>query len=59
MIGSGDRAEKIRTYRFKENLAVDHRLERGFNLKELLSGELDALVGALAERDIDERIAAL
>ena len=59
MIGSGDRAEKIRTYRFKENLAVDHRLERGFNLKELLSGELDGLVGALAERDIDERIAAL
>jgi peptide chain release factor 1 len=59
MIGSGDRAEKIRTYRFKENLAVDHRLERGFPLKELLAGQLDGLVEALAERDIEERIARL
>ena len=59
MIGSGDRAEKIRTYRFKEAIAVDHRIEQSFALPKLLAGELDAVIGALAERDVAERLAAL
>lgn len=59
MIGSGDRAEKIRTYRWKENVAVDHRVERSFNLQALLGGELDAVVRELAAKDIEERLAAL
>jgi peptide chain release factor 1 len=59
MIGSGDRAEKIRTYRWKENVAVDHRVERSFNLQSLLGGELDAVVRELATKDIEERLAAL
>jgi peptide chain release factor 1 len=59
MIGSGDRAEKIRTYRWKENVAVDHRVERSFNLQALLGGELDTLVRELAAKDIEERLAAL
>lgn len=56
MIGSGGRAEKIRTYRWKENAAVDHRLEESFNLQPLLAGELDALVGSLMAFDIRQRI---
>lgn len=59
MIGSGDRAEKIRTYRFKENLAVDHRVEQSFQLQALLIGDLDALVSALEAKDVDERLALL
>ncbi len=59
MIGSGDRAEKIRTYRWKENVAVDHRVERSFNLQALLTGDLDAVVRELASKDIEERLAAL
>ena len=38
MIGTGGRAEKIRTYRWKENLAVDHRVGQSFNLGELMQG---------------------
>jgi len=59
MIGSGDRAEKIRTYRFKESVAVDHRVERSVNLQALLGGELQPLIDALAAKDIDERLGAL
>lgn len=59
MIGSGDRAEKIRTYRWKENVAVDHRVERSFNLQTLLAGDLDAMVRELSTKDIEERLAAL
>ena len=32
MIGSGNRAEKIRTYRYKDNLIVDHRISEHYNL---------------------------
>ena len=39
MIGSGSRAEKIRTYRYKDNLVVDHRLGNSYNLSELMAGE--------------------
>jgi peptide chain release factor 1 len=59
MIGTGDRAEKIRTYRFKEGIAVDHRVEQSFPLTKLLAGELDALVDALAAKDLAERLAAM
>jgi peptide chain release factor 1 len=59
MIGSGDRAEKIRTYRFKENIAVDHRIEQSFNLQRLLAGDMDELVEALVAKDVADRIAAL
>jgi peptide chain release factor 1 len=59
MIGTGDRAEKIRTYRFKESVAVDHRVEQSFALPKLLAGDLDPLVDALAAKDVAERLAAL
>lgn len=59
MIGTGGRAEKIRTYRWKENLAVDHRLGRSFNLGELMQGRLTPLVEALIEFDVARRLAAL
>ena len=59
MIGTGDRAEKIRTYRFKEGIAVDHRVEQGFALAKLLAGDLDPLLAALAEKDVAERLAGM
>jgi peptide chain release factor 1 len=64
MIGSADRAEKIRTYRWKENLVVDHRLrgeggESGFNLGEIMAGRLKPLIDALIEQDTAQRLAAL
>jgi len=59
LIGSAMRAEKIRTYRYKENVVVDHRLEQSFNLTEALRGELDPLHGALLQREIAARVAVL
>ncbi len=52
-VGGGGRGEKIRTYNFKENRLTDHRI--GFTvyrLADVLAGDLDAVVAALAE---DER----
>ncbi|MDX1683554.1 MAG: peptide chain release factor-like protein, partial [Phycisphaeraceae bacterium] len=59
MIGSGGRSERIRTYRFKENLVVDHRLDANFNLQDVLAGQLDELVEALIAEDRAQRLAAL
>jgi peptide chain release factor 1 len=59
MIGSAGRAEKIRTYRYKENLAVDHRIGESFNLSSVLAGELQPLVDKLVEHDTAQRLAAL
>jgi peptide chain release factor 1 len=59
MIGRATRGERIRTYRYKENIAVDHRLGESFNLQPLLAGELDPLVDALIEQDKAQRLAAL
>jgi peptide chain release factor 1 len=59
MIGSGGRAEKIRTYRYKENLAVDHRIGASFNLGELMAGNMQSLIDALVEHDTAQRLAAL
>ena len=52
-VGGGGRGEKIRTYNFKENRLTDHRI--GFtiySLDDVLAGDLDAVVDALAT---DER----
>jgi peptide chain release factor 1 len=59
MMGSGGRAEKIRTYRWKEAVAVDHRIEASFALDPLLEGKIDELVDALRARDVAERLARL
>jgi len=59
MIGSGERSQRIRTYRYKENMAVDHRLNQSFNLQTVLAGDLDPLVAALVAEDRAKRLAAL
>ena len=58
-IGAAGRSERIRTYRFKDGFAVDHRLSENFNLAKLLSGDLDDLFTALERREIQDRLAAL
>ena len=59
MIGSASRAEKIRTYRFKENIVVDHRLKSSFNLGEVMQGRLGPLIEALIEQETARRLAEL
>ncbi len=51
-IGSGERAEKIRTYNFPENRLTDHRIKlTKHQLDEILEGELDEFTEALASED--------
>jgi peptide chain release factor 1 len=52
-VGTGERAEKIRTYNFPENRVTDHRVKLTVHqLQDVLGGNLDAFVDALlaAER---------
>jgi peptide chain release factor 1 len=56
-IGSGTRAEKIRTYNFPENRLTDHRIKLTVHqLDRILQGELDDFTEALST---DERRRAL
>jgi peptide chain release factor 1 len=51
-IGSGERAEKIRTYNFPENRLTDHRVHLTVHrLDKILEGELDEFTEALAADD--------
>jgi peptide chain release factor 1 len=51
-IGSGQRAEKIRTYNFPENRLTDHRVKLTVHqLDRILQGELDNFTEALTEDD--------
>lgn len=60
MIGSGARSERVRTYRYKDNLCVDHRLGgENFNLQNVLAGDLDPIIDALIAEDRAQRLAAL
>ncbi len=51
-IGTGDRAEKIRTYNYPQNRVTDHRI--GFTTKNLdivIDGDLDDIIDALIQED--------
>ncbi|TML68773.1 MAG: peptide chain release factor 1 [Actinobacteria bacterium] len=51
-IGSGERAEKIRTYNFPENRLTDHRIKLTVHqLDRILQGELDEFTGALTAEE--------
>src|SRR5437764_2210605 len=51
-IGTGERAEKIRTYNYPENRLTDHRIKLTVHqLDRILQGELDEFTSALATED--------
>ena len=58
-VGTGERAEKIRTYNFKENRVTDHRLGLTVHsLDAVLDGDLDGFHDALAAQEAAELLAA-
>lgn len=59
LIGSGSRAEKIRTYRYKDNLIVDHRISGNYNLADGMSGNMQQMIDQLIEAETARRLAEL
>ena len=56
-VGSGERAEKIRTYNFQEKRVKDHRINLlVHNLDGILMGELDELTSALQDDEKRRRL---
>ena len=60
MIGSGDRADKIRTYNFPQDRVTDHRVNVDLSsLPRVMDGDLDRLIDTLITTDQAERLADL
>ncbi len=57
-IGTGDRAEKIRTYNYPQNRVTDHRI--GYttnNLDRIMNGAIDEIIDALITEDQKRKLA--
>jgi peptide chain release factor 1 len=58
-VGTGERAEKIRTYNFPERRVTDHRIKHtAHNLDQLLEGQLDEFTAALQDDEKRRRLDA-
>ena len=58
-VGTGERAEKIRTYNFPQDRVTDHRIGQNFgNLPAILDGDLARIIDALIVHDNAERLKA-
>ncbi len=59
-VGSGDRSQRIRTYRYKDNLVTDHRIGLDlYRLPDIMQGDLDELIGALLREYQADQLKAL
>ena len=60
LIGSGDRSERIRTYNFPQGRVTDHRINLTlYKIDAIMQGDLDELIGALAQEFQAEQLADL
>ncbi len=58
LIGRAGREEKIRTYNFPQNRFTDHRIGLTlYNLDRVMEGDLEEMVAALQQRDMEDRLA--
>jgi peptide chain release factor 1 len=56
-VGSGERAEKIRTYNYPQSRVTDHRIDiSSHNLPSVMEGNLDMFIDELTLRDETERL---
>jgi peptide chain release factor 1 len=56
-VGTGERAEKIRTYNYPQDRVTDHRIGLTLHsLPDILNGDLDELVDAVATSEEAKRL---
>ena len=56
-VGSGERAEKIRTYNYPQNRVTDHRIGLTlYNLTSFMEGDIDDMVKGLQASEMEERM---
>jgi peptide chain release factor 1 len=56
-VGTGERAEKIRTYNYPQDRISDHRVNvTQHNLPRFMDGDLDGLIDALASAEHDKQL---
>ncbi len=56
-VGTGERAEKIRTYNYPQDRITDHRINTNIhNLPRFMEGELDELIVALTSHEQAEQL---
>jgi peptide chain release factor 1 len=57
-IGTGDRAEKIRTYNFPQSRITDHRIGKDmFNTVTFMDGDIQAMIDALVQDEQARKLA--
>ena len=55
-VGTGERAEKVRTYNFPQNRITDHQVDVTLkNLDVVMTGELEPIIQALREKERTDR----
>ena len=60
LVGTGDRAEKIRTYNFPQGRLTDHRIDLTlYKLGDIVEGDLDDVIGPLSNEYRADQLAAL
>jgi peptide chain release factor 1 len=58
-VAAVDRSQRVRTYNFPENRISDHRVGyKAYNLDQVIDGDLDAVIDALAAAGRAEKMAA-
>ena len=59
-VGTGDRAEKIRTYNYPQDRITDHRINLTLhNIPRVMDGDIDPLIDAVAAEDQARLLAAV
>ena len=56
-MGTGDRSGRIRTYNFPQGRLTDHRIGLTlYRLEQVMNGDLDEIIDALAAADQAEKL---
>ena len=59
-IGTGDRAEKIRTYNFPQGRVTDHRIKLTlYKIDDIMNGDIDELLDSLIAADQSAKLARM